>query len=149
MPRDFMKALAVTVCLAAPCEQQAAPQPRFDFDTTPGNLPKTVVPARYALELDLDPARDGFTGRADILIDVRQAVQAVVLHAHNLKATRAELRHDGPTRGLEVAPGPIRQSWALAPSDAMSILPGRYTLRVEANGQVQRAAVVVRQAASP
>ena len=29
------------------------------------------------------------------------------------------------------------------------VLPGRYTLRVEANGQVQRAAVVVRQAASP
>jgi len=141
MPRDFMKALAVTVCLAAPCEQQAAPQPRFDFDTTPGNLPKTVVPARYALELDLDPARDGFTGRADILVDVRQAVQAVVLHAHNLKATRAELRHDGPTRGLEVAPGPIRQSWALAPSDAMSILPGRYTLHIEYSGNVNRSGV--------
>jgi len=29
------------------------------------------------------------------------------------------------------------------------VLPGRYTLRVEANGHVQRAAVVVRQAASP
>jgi len=29
------------------------------------------------------------------------------------------------------------------------VVPGRYTLRVEANGRVQRAAVVVRQAASP
>jgi hypothetical protein len=51
-----------------------AAQGRFDFDTAPGNLPKTVVPVRYALALDLDPARDDFTGRADIVIDVRQPV---------------------------------------------------------------------------
>ena len=72
MPRYFLSALALLACLAAPCAQHVAAQGRFDFDTAPGNLPKTVVPVRYVLVLDLDPARDGFTGRADIVIDVRQ-----------------------------------------------------------------------------
>src|SRR6185436_3964022 len=111
MPRSLLSALAVVACLAAVCAQVAA-QARFDFDTAPGNLPKTVVPVRYVLALDLDPARDGFTGRADIVIEVRQPVEAVVLHAHHLTASRADLRRDGRTRSLHVAPGPIGQSWA-------------------------------------
>ena len=115
-----------------------AAQGRFDFDTAPGNLPKTVVPVRYVLVLDLDPARDGFTGRADIVIDVRQPVQAVVLHARHLTASRTELTHGGRTRNLRVGPGPIEQSWALAPTDAMPIAPGRYTLHIEYSGNVNR-----------
>jgi aminopeptidase N len=138
MPRYFLSALALLACLAAPCAQLAAAQGRFDFDTAPGNLPKTVVPVRYALMLDLDPARDGFTGRADIVIDVRQPVQAVVLHARHLTASRTELAHDGRTRSLRLGPGPIEQSWALAPTDAMPIVPGRYTLHIEYSGSVNR-----------
>ena len=125
-------------CLSAPCVQQAAAQPRFDFDTAPGNLPKTVVPLRYALSLDLDPARDGFTGRADIVIDVRQPVRAVVLHARDLTASRTELLRDGQTRTLQITPGPIGQSWALEPADALPIAPGRYTVRIDYSGRVNR-----------
>ena len=138
MPRYLLSALALLACLAAPCAQHVAAQGRFDFDTAPGNLPKTVVPVRYVLALDLDPARDGFTGRADIVIDVRQPVQAVVLHARHLTASRTELTHDGRTRSLRVGPGPIEQSWALAPTDAMPIAPGRYTLHIEYSGNVNR-----------
>jgi aminopeptidase N len=86
-------------------------------------------------------ARDGFTGRADLVIDVRQPVQAVVLHAHHLTASRADLLRDGRTRNLHVAPGPIGQSWALAPTDAMPIAPGRYTLHIEYGGTINRSGV--------
>ncbi len=141
MPRCFLSALALLACLAAPSAQHVAAQERFDFDTAPGNLPKTVVPVRYVLVLDLDPARDGFTGRADIVIDVRQPVQAVLLHARNLTASRTELKHDGRTRSLQVGPGSIKQSWALTPTDAMPIAPGRYTLHIEYSGNVNRSGV--------
>ena len=141
MPRHFLRALALLACLAAPCAQYVAAQGRFDFDTTPGNLPKTVVPVRYVLLLDLDPARDDFTGRADIDIDARQPVQAVVLHAHDLVASRTEITQGGRTRSLQVGPGPIKQSWALAPADAMPIVPGRYTLRIDYRGNVNRSGV--------
>jgi aminopeptidase N len=90
------------------------------------------------LRLDLDPARDEFTGRADIVIDVRQPVRAVVLHARSLTASRTELERGGRKRTLEASPGPIDQSWALAPTDAMPIAPGRYTLRIAYGGTVNR-----------
>jgi len=138
MPRHLLSVLALLACLVAPCAQDAAAQARFDFDTTPGNLLKTVVPVRYGLRLDLDPARDGFTGRAEIVIDVRQPIQAVVLHAHQLTASRTELSQDGRTRGLRVGPGPIEQSWALSPTDALPIVPGRYTLHIDYSGSVNR-----------
>ena len=91
-----MRALALLACLLAPWVHDVAAQARFTFDTTPGNLPKTVVPVRYMLALDLDPARDDFTGRADVVIDVRKPVPAVVLHARDLNASRTELRHPCP-----------------------------------------------------
>ena len=87
----------------------------LDFDSNPGNLPKSVVPSRYALSLDLDPASDSFTGRADIAIEVRQTVRAVVLHARNLQASRIELRQGDHTRSLQLSPGPIQQGWSLEP----------------------------------
>jgi len=138
MPRCLLIALAVSGCLAVALAQHASAQERFDFATAPGHLPKTVVPVRYVLVLDLDPARDGFTGRVDIVIDVRQPVQAVVLHARNLNASRAQLTHDGRMRPLHVGPGSIDQSWALAPTDTMPIAPGRYTLHIEYSGRVNR-----------
>src|SRR5437763_66809 len=69
----------------------ATAQPRFQFDTAPGHLSKQVVPSRYAMTLHLDPARDHFTGDETITLRVRQPVEAIELHAHELHATRARL----------------------------------------------------------
>lgn len=141
MTHRFLKTLALLACLAVPCVQNAAAQARFDFDSTPGNLPKSVVPSRYTLALDLDPARDGFTGRAEIAIEVREPVRAVVLHARDLHASRIELRQAGQTRVLQLSPGPLDQSWRLEPADAAPIAPGRYTLRIDYSGRVNSSGV--------
>ncbi len=141
MTHRFLKTLALLACLAVPCVQNAAAQARFDFDSTPGNLPKSVVPSRYTLALDLDPARDGFTGRAEIAIEVREPVRAVVLHARDLHASRIELRQGDETRVLQLSPGPLDQSWRLEPADAAPIAPGRYTLRIDYSGRVNSSGV--------
>jgi aminopeptidase N len=141
MFHHVLRALALLTCFVAPCVQHVEAQARFDFDTAPGNLPKAVVPLRYTLALDLDPARDDFTGRADVVIDVRQQVRGVVLHARDLTASHAELTRDGQTRSLQVGLGPINQSWALEPADEMPIAPGRYTLRIDYSGRINRSGV--------
>ncbi len=114
-------------------------QNRFDFDTTPGNLPKTVVPVRYRLQLDLDSALDTFKGRASIDIEVREAVPTIVLHARDLQARRVELQQGSTVRTLRPANGAIGQSWSLTPDDAAPIPPGLYTLAMDYTGRVNSA----------
>lgn len=67
-----------------------APPPRED-----GRLPGGVEPLRYALSLDVDPTRDGLTGRARIHVRVAEPQAHVVLHGrglvvHTVRATRAQ-----------------------------------------------------------
>lgn len=116
----------------------AAAQSRFSFDTTPGNLSREVVPTRYVLALDLDPARDRFSGRAQIHIRVRSPVAAITLHAHDLKAGAVRLVSVGaPERRLEVRSGKPPESWALEPSDGAPIAEGDYVLDIAYDGKVQ------------
>ena len=115
-------------------------QPRYAFDSTPGFLPKHVVPSRYALALDLDPARDEFAGKADIAITVRQHVKHIVVHAHKLTSVSLALEGQGKTRALKAVTDAKTQSWSLAPEDADDIAPGNYTLRIAYRGAVHRTA---------
>lgn len=136
VPTAWRKTLVIGLALLWGAVAQAAPPERFDFDRTPGNLPKTVVPVRYELQLDLDPAQDTFTGRAAIEIEVLKPVAAIVLHARRLQARQVELRQGATVRTLHAGSGPIEQSWSLTPEDAAPITPGRYTLMVVYGGSV-------------
>jgi aminopeptidase N len=109
-------------------------QTRFAFDETPGTLPKDVVPSDYRLALDLDPAKDRFSGVVDIAIDVRRATDAVVVNAFDLMAQSATLRGtDGP-RALTVTEDKDKRQWRLA--DGRAIAPGNYSLRIAYSGNV-------------
>jgi aminopeptidase N len=113
-------------------------QSRFHFDSTPGALPKTVLPLHYTLQFDLDPARDTFSATAAIRLRVREPVASIVLHAHELSAQSAQLQAaDGSARGLSVAAGPSPQSWRLTPEPASALAPGEYTLHIAYSGRVQ------------
>jgi hypothetical protein len=82
---------AVGVLLVAPERPRAAESARFSFDATPGALSKDVVPSRYRLAFDVDPARSTFAGETTIAIRVRKAVPAIGLHAKELEARSAVL----------------------------------------------------------
>jgi aminopeptidase N len=115
----------------------AAAQPRFSFDATPGILSKSVVPSHYALTLDLDPQRDGFSGQATITLEVRKPVPAIVLHAHELQALSSELVDGGATRALAIVPDPKTQTWRLTPRDGRPIGAGGHRLQIGYVGKVQ------------
>src|SRR3954462_5438784 len=66
--------------------------PRFAFADTPGRLPKDVVPEHYALRITPAAAGDRFEGAADIDIEGRKPVAAIVLNAAELTFRSARLR---------------------------------------------------------
>jgi aminopeptidase N len=68
--RTHLAALTAVALLGFATVAHAA---RFDFDSAPGRLPKDVVPTHYTLRFDLDPARETFTGRTEIELDVRRS----------------------------------------------------------------------------
>ena len=116
----------------------ASAGPRFDFDQAGGRLPKDVKPTRVTLALDLDPARPTFSGSVQIELEVRKAVDAIVLNAHELTASRARLIDAaGRERALTVTPDAERQQWRLATEPAARIGAGRYTVAIDYAGLVQ------------
>ena len=127
--------LAFPLCLAAALIPAAAhAQSRFSFDTTPGSLPKDVVPSEYRLALDLDPARTTFDGAVDIAVKVRRPVDAIVLNAFELTALGASLDGAADVRSMAVTADEAKRQWRL--SDGHAIEPGEYRLRILYSGHV-------------
>ena len=62
----------------------AQAQPRYSFDATPGILAKDIVPSEYRLALDLDPAKDTFTGVVDIALTIEQTHARVSVTDHGI-----------------------------------------------------------------
>lgn len=63
---------------------QKAPPARED-----GRLPRTAVPRRYILALDIDPKLPRFSGRTKILADITEPTAVVVLNARDMHVARA------------------------------------------------------------
>ena len=129
---SHFRCLLFTLASLIVAAQAALAQPRFDFDTSPGHLPKTVVPERYALSLTLDPEATQFTGQALLSLRVRESVAAITLHASKLTARRAYLGR----RLLAVTTDEINQTWTLTPTDGQPIAPGAHLLSLDYDGQV-------------
>lgn len=114
---------------------QAPAQPRFTFDATPGLLGKDVVPSEYRLALDLNPAKENFTGVVDIALKVRRPVEDIVLNASGLTAGEISLSGTG-TRAMTATDDKVKRQWRLA--DGQTIEPGDYRLRIAYSGVVQK-----------
>jgi len=113
-------------------------QPRFDFERVATVLPKTVVPSRVQLRLDLDPAQPTFSGDLTVTLRVRQTVPAIVLHARDLQADEVMLvQGRGPARTLNVTADDKTWQWRLSPVDARPIAAGAYRLQIRYRGKVQ------------
>jgi alanyl aminopeptidase len=77
----------------------ALPPPSAD-----GRLPRLAIPRAYALELDLDPNRDRFTGTVRIEVDLPAKTSWIVMHGRSLgiKSARAVMDRAEP-RPAQVA----------------------------------------------
>jgi aminopeptidase N len=131
--RSIARLMPVLLLLVAmsPCAT-LADEP-FTFDTTPGKLPKTVVPLHYTIRLE--PDLEQFTTRGSMTVDleVRQPVSEIVLNVLDIEVAKASLTADHEI-ALQINQNADKQLVTLklpAP-----IGPGSYRLALEFTGHI-------------
>src|SRR5205823_2855107 len=107
----------------------------FDFASTPGKLPKQVVPEEYAIRIAPDLGKFTFAGSETVKVMVRQPVRQLVLNALEIKITNAAL--DGkaiPESALKLDPKKETLTITLA-----SELPaGPHSLKLNFAGKINQ-----------
>jgi aminopeptidase N len=73
--------LSVTVQAEAP----------FSFESTPGKLPKEVVPESYDIRIKPDIEKRSFTGSEIVVLNVRKPVKTITLNANAMTIASAKL----------------------------------------------------------
>jgi aminopeptidase N len=76
-------------------------EPGYSFDTTPGKLPKTVVPTHYAIELEPNLENLNLAGAEVVDIDVREPTARIVLNAKNMTLASATIEAQSATVALD------------------------------------------------
>lgn len=82
--------LATALTLAGTCRSARAEAP-FDFVRAPGQLPKTVVPSAYTIDIITDMKKLALTGHESIAVAAAGAGDNITLNQAGLKLTRATL----------------------------------------------------------
>src|SRR5258706_14527046 len=126
--------LVLTAALLV-CVGSASAEPRFSFATTPGKLPKDVVPKHYALRIVPAATYDRFDAEALIDIEVARPVPEIVLNAAELSFKSVRLRAStGDETSFTARFDPGRETATLPPASA-PIAPGRYWLAIDHSGK--------------
>jgi aminopeptidase N len=125
-----MRLLMLVWLIAVPAAFGEAP---FAFNSTPGKLPKTVVPRHYTIRLE--PDLDKFTthGLVTVDLDVLRPVSEITLNTLDLEVSRATLA--GP-RQMELQPRVDRDQQTLTLPLPQEIPPGKYRLELEFSGRI-------------
>src|SRR3954470_14531582 len=63
----------------------------FDFASTPGKLPKNVLPEEYAIRITPEVEKHTFAGSETIKINAREAVKQVVLNSAEITISKAAI----------------------------------------------------------
>jgi aminopeptidase N len=103
----------------------------YSFDTTPGRLPKTVVPTHYAIELAPDQQKLTLSGVELVDIDVREPTTRIVLNAVDL--TLANVSVDDKQRP-DVSIDANAQTATLSLREPVPVGPHR--LRIAFSGKI-------------
>jgi len=106
----------------------------YSFEATPGQLPKTVAPIHYTLDLQPNLEALTVTGSAVIDIEVLKPTDRLVLNAVDMTFSAAAL--DGVALAPTIAVDKDAQTVTLSFSHAIET--GRYKLRIAYLGQINK-----------
>src|SRR2546430_1224033 len=128
-----MRFLAFAVALSLmPLTTLTAEKP-FDFASTPGKLPKQIVPEEYAVRIVPDVATRTFTGTESVKLNVREAVKQIILNALEIKISKATI--DGkPIAASAIKLDEKEQTLTLA----AELAAGKHTLELEFTGKINQ-----------
>jgi aminopeptidase N len=125
----FALAAAFFLGAAAPAGAVVAP---FNFDTTPGRLPKSVVPTDYVMALTPDAAAKTLRGTESVALDVRRPTKQIVFNTHDM--TIADARLDG-TRVARTVTQNDKQLTTLTLARVAAV--GRHVLTLAYSGKIE------------
>ncbi len=110
---------------------------KYAFGSTPGKLPKNVIPLDYAVHLVPDLATLTFRGDEEIQIDVKTSTSTLVLNAHQLEIDSASVSGKGMAK-QDVKPQLDKQAQTLTITLEQPLAPGHYTLALAFRGIINR-----------
>lgn len=121
-------------CLVAATFTVSAEAP-FSFDSTPGKLPKTVVPESYTARF-VPNVHDGtFLGYETIVIRVRQPTTQIVLNQLNIEVKSAVLDGKGVAK-IKLAPKIDNDQQTMSFDIPKPLEPGQYRLVIDYRGRI-------------
>jgi aminopeptidase N len=120
----------VLLCSRALACQAEAP---FSLATTPGQLPRGIIPAAYRLDLAPDLEQLKFTGREEIDVDVVQATDVITVNAVDLAISKVALA--GKERAVATVTIDAPKQTATF-HFARSLAKGRHTVAIAYSGRI-------------
>ena len=123
---SVLRSAAATFALLLSLCGAASAEPVFSFDSSPGKLPKTVIPVHYAIELTPDLESLALPGVEVIDIDVREPTTRLILNA--VDTTFASASIDDGAQRADVTLDAAAQTATL--SFAQPIAAGAHRLRI-------------------
>ena len=129
-----MRRLAAMLALMFLISGAACAEPVFSFDSTPGKLPKTVVPIRYSIELKPDSESLALPGVETVDIDVREPTARITLNA--VSTTFAAVTIDGDAQRAEVVLDTTAETATF--TFAQPIAVGTHRLRIDFTARINK-----------
>ncbi len=106
----------------------------FSFATTPGKLPKNVIPIEYRVHIVPDIARLVFNGTVSIEIEVLAPTSTLVLNALEVEIDRARLSGAGGAQSLSAVADKAQQTISFTLPTPLA--KGKYTLELVYRGLI-------------
>ena len=126
--------LAVTAALVLSMSGDVAAEPTYSFDSTPGKLPKTVVPVHYAIELTPNLESLALAGSEAVDIDVREPTAKLILNAVDITIDAATV--DDDAQRADIALDAATETATL--SFAQPLTKGPHRLRLNFAARINR-----------
>ena len=126
--------LAAAIVAVLVCHGAATAEPIFSFASTPGKLPKTVVPTHYAIELEPNLENLTLAGSEVVDVEVREPTARVVLNAVNMTLTSATVDDGAQTATIALDAG--AETATLTFPQPLAI--GPHKLRIGFTAQINR-----------
>lgn len=130
---ELRNLIAASVCFLLGLLTAGFAEEPFSFESTPGQLPKTVIPERYEISITPDAANGTTTGSVTTKIKVLKPVRKIVLNALELDVSDARLVQPEQI-ALKSSIDPDKQTLTLEASTEFA--PGDYTLALKFRGKI-------------
>ncbi len=127
--RYLLAAALLSSCLLA----RVSAENKFDFQNTPGKLPKEVVPNEYAIRIVPNLQKLTFAGLETVAIEVKKPVKKIVLNALELQITAASI-DDEPLAPKDIVLDPATQTLTLTPQSELAA--GAHAVALHFKGKI-------------